>query len=123
MICLRHILIAAACAQTAHAAGPVWIDVRSESEYAERHLGSDPNIPHAGIARRIGEVAPDKNTEIILYCAAGGRSGVAKMQLEGLGYTRVRNAGGIEQARRERGCGTEPPAGSNTIACPAAGGR
>lgn len=104
-------------------ASPLWIDVRSADEYAERHLGSDPNIPHAEIARRIEQLAPDKNTEIVLYCAAGGRSGVAKMQLESMGYTRVRNAGGIEQARKERGCDADPPRGSAAISCPSADGR
>lgn len=104
-------------------AAALWIDVRSADEYAEEHLASDPNIPHSEISRRIAEVAPDRNTEIVLYCAAGGRSGVAKMQLESLGYTRVRNAGGIEQARRERGCAPAPADGSASIPCPAAGGR
>ena len=104
-------------------AAPLWIDVRSPSEYAERHLGSDPNIPHAEISRRIAEIAPDRNTEIVLYCAAGGRSGVAKMQLESLGYTNIRNAGGIEQARRERGCAAAPAEGSASIPCPESTGR
>ncbi len=92
--------------------------VRSPDEYAERHLGSDPNIPHSEITRKIEALAPDRSTEIVLYCAAGGRSGVAKMQLESLGYTRVRNAGGIEAARRERGCAAQAPADSNSIPCP-----
>ena len=97
---------------------PLWIDVRSADEYAERHLGSDPNIPHSDIRREIDQLAPDRNTEIVLYCVAGGRSGVAKMQLESLGYTRVRNAGGIEQVREERGCAALPPEGSASIPCP-----
>ena len=74
-------------------------------------------------ARRIDTLAPDKNTEIVLYCAAGGRSGVAKMQLESMGYTHVRNAGGIEDARRERGCEAAPPEGSAAISCPSTGGK
>ena len=112
-------LLAASLASAGAASAPLWIDVRSADEYAERRLGSDPNIPHADISRRIAQLAPDRNTEIVLYCAAGGRSGVAKMQLESLGYTRVRNAGGIEQARRERDCAEEPLPGSPSIPCPA----
>ncbi len=116
---LRYpVMLAAALVAAGSWATPLWIDVRSPDEYAERHLGSDPNIPHSEITRKIEALAPDRSTEIVLYCAAGGRSGVAKMQLESLGYTRVRNAGGIEAARRERGCAAQAPADSSSIPCP-----
>jgi phage shock protein E len=111
-------MLSAVLASAGTWSAPLWIDVRSPDEYAERSLGSDPNIPHSEITRSIEALAPDRNTEIVLYCAAGGRSGVAKMQLESLGYTRVRNAGGIEDARRERGCAAAAPAGSSSVPCP-----
>lgn len=117
-LCTAPLAAILALASAGAASTPLWIDVRSAEEYAERHLGSDPNIPHGDIRREIDRVAPDRDTEIVLYCAAGGRSGVAKMQLESLGYTRVRNAGGIEQVREERGCAALPPEGSASIHCP-----
>lgn len=119
--------LSAAClalAATTAASAPLWIDVRSPAEYAEQHLGADPNIPYADIAGRIAEVAPDKSTEIALYCAAGGRAGTATAQLQRLGYTNVRNAGGISQVRKERGCDAVPEADGASIPCPVVeGGR
>lgn len=88
------------------AADPLWIDVRSPEEYAEDHIAGDPNLHYTEIGQRIGALAPAKDTEIVLYCAVGGRAFVAKRTLESLGYTNVRNAGGIEDARKERGCGS-----------------
>lgn len=84
---------------------PVWIDVRSESEYSADHIDGDANIPADAIAARIATLVPDKQAEVHLYCQKGGRAGKAKAILESLGYTHVTNAGGIADARRERGLG------------------
>jgi phage shock protein E len=83
-------------------ADPLWIDVRSPEEYQQDHIAGDPNVPHTGIAQQIESLAPDKDQEIVLYCARGGRAGVAQKTLEQMGYTHVRNAGGIADARKER---------------------
>lgn len=100
---LRAGLAAALLAATAAAADPLWIDVRSPEEYAEGHIAGDPNVPHTEIAARIAALAPAKDAEIVLYCAVGVRSGKAMKTLRSLGYTNVRNAGGIDDARQERG--------------------
>ena len=55
--------------------------------------------------------------------AAGGRAGTAQAQLERLGYTNVRNAGGISQVRKERGCDATPEDDGASIPCPVQGGR
>lgn len=89
----------------AHAAD-LWIDVRSTSEHLFDSIDGDTHIPLADIAERIGEVAPDKNTPISLYCAVGGRAGKARSILKDMGYTQVKNAGGIDDARRQRGLPT-----------------
>jgi phage shock protein E len=88
------------------AADPLWIDVRSPEEYQADHIVGDPNVTYDGIALKIESLAPSKDTEIVLYCRSGRRADVARMTLEGMGYTRVRNAGGIADARKERGCDT-----------------
>ena len=80
--------------------GAVWIDVRSEEEYARGHLEQAPRIAHDEIETGIAELALDKDTPIYLYCAVGGRADMAKSRLEALGYTNVNNAGGLEDARR-----------------------
>lgn len=96
-------LAAALLAATAALADPMWIDVRSPEEYREDHIAGDPNVPHTEIAARIAALTTSKDTEIVLYCARGGRSGTAQKTLESLGYTNVRNGGGIDDVRKERG--------------------
>lgn len=83
-------------------AEPTWIDVRSPEEYRADHIEGDPNLPFSGITQTIEAVAPARDAEIVLYCDSGIRSSVAKMTLGRMGYTNVRNAGGIDDVRRER---------------------
>ena len=80
---------------TAEESVSYWIDVRSAEEYAEKHHPLAVNIPHTEIAARIGEVTDDKNADVHVYCRSGRRSGLAKEALEELGFTKVKNEGGI----------------------------
>ena len=82
-------------------ADAVWIDVRSAAENRLDGIPGDANIPHEEIGDAIGTLVPDKSTEIVLYCRSGRRSGIALETLQRLGYTDVRNAGGIAEARKE----------------------
>lgn len=82
-------------------AEPVWIDVRSPEEYAAGHLAGAVNLPYLEIGTRITEVARDPDTDIRLYCAVGGRAQMAKVWLQSLGYTKVTNEGGLEDATRK----------------------
>ncbi len=84
-------------------AEPIWIDVRSVSEYNEDHIDGDTLIPHEQIVQQVSELFPDKSSEIHLYCRSGGRAGRALSALEEAGYTNVLNAGGIDDAREQRG--------------------
>ena len=81
---------------------PVWIDVRSKAEYERTHIDGDLLIAHTDVGKRVAEMFPDKETEIHLYCARGGRAAVAKNALEALGYKNVTNEGGIEDALKKR---------------------
>ena len=83
-------------------ADTIWIDVRSDEEYQQSHIEGDLHIPYQSIATAIEQYSIDKDTEIYLYCQAGGRAGKAKKSLEASGYTRVINAGGISEVRRQR---------------------
>ena len=99
----RFVLFAALLLPALALADPLWIDVRSPEEYQQDHIAGDPNIPHTEIGAKIEALAPSRDAEIVLYCARGGRAGTAEKTLEALGYTHVRNAGGIADARKERG--------------------
>jgi phage shock protein E len=81
-------------------ADAVWIDVRSPGEYSQGHLEQASNIPWDGIEAGIQALKLDRDTPIYLYCASGYRSEVARERLQRRGYTRVTNAGGLEDARK-----------------------
>ena len=75
------------------------IDVRSQAEWDAGHLEQAIHIPHTKIVDRIGEVTNDKNARIVVYCAVGGRAGMAKEKLEQLGFTNVENGGGYDDIK------------------------
>ena len=60
-------------------------------------------IPHKKIVPEVVKRIPEKNTQIRLYCRSGVRSAKAMEALMSVGYTQVYNAGGIAEARSERG--------------------
>ena len=93
--------------------GAVLIDVRTADEFASGALPGATLIPHGDIAARIAEVAPDKNTPVVLYCRSGRRSGIAQDTLQSLGYTQVINAGGYDQFKLARDNQNESPACTN----------
>ncbi len=81
----------------------VWLDVRTPEEKTENGIASDRLVPHTEVVARVQGFIDDKDTEIVLYCRSGRRAGIAKSLLEQAGYRNVRNAGSVENARRERG--------------------
>lgn len=74
--------------------GGVLLDVRSNQEYEEGHLPSAICLPVYHLKTKIGEVVPNKQTTIVVYCSSGSRSKQAKMQLEQMGYQKVYNLNG-----------------------------
>jgi phage shock protein E len=78
----------------------VWIDVRTPTEYASGHLLQARLIPFDGIEAGVAALQLDKDTPIYLYCAVGGRAEVAKQRLQARGFSKVTNAGSLENARR-----------------------
>lgn len=93
--------------------GAVLIDVRTADEFASGALPGAKLIPHGDIAARIAEVAPDKNTPVVLYCRSGRRSSIAQNELQALGYTQVINAGGYDQFKLARDTQSESPTCTN----------
>ncbi len=85
---------AAVQAVQAQRAEGVWIDVRSEQEYAQGHLEGAHNVPVDRIAEAIAAISPDKDAPVNLYCRSGRRAEAARKKLEALGYTHVTNHGG-----------------------------
>jgi len=67
------------------------IDVRSEVEFAFGHKDGSINIPINLLKDRMKEL--DNTKPIILCCASGSRSAIAKYTLTSNGFKNVHNAG------------------------------
>ena len=75
--------------------GYIIIDARTQSEYDEGHIPGAILIPEYEIAQRAESELPDKNQLILVYCRSGRRSKIAAEELVKLGYTNVKEFGGI----------------------------
>ena len=73
-------------------AGALLIDVRSPGEFASGHIKGAINIPLGVLSDRIGELGPTQ-TELVLYCQSGMRSGRAVKFLKGKGFEKTHNLG------------------------------
>ena len=71
------------------------IDARTEEEFAEGHIKNAILIPEYEIATRAEKELPDKEQLILVYCRSGRRSKIASEELVKLGYTNVKEFGGI----------------------------
>ena len=75
--------------------GYIIIDARTKSEYDEGHIPGAILIPEYEIADRAENELSDKNQLILVYCRSGRRSKIAAEELVKLGYTNVKEFGGI----------------------------
>ena len=73
----------------------VILDVREQSEYDEGHIPGAILIPHESIDSLAESLIPDKDTQILVYCRSGRRSKIAAQALLELGYTDIKEFGGI----------------------------
>ena len=71
------------------------IDARTEAEYAEGHIPGAILIPEYEISEQAETKLPDKDELILVYCRSGRRSNIAAEELVKLGYTNVKEFGGI----------------------------
>ncbi len=70
-------------------------DVRSQEEYSGGHIAHSINLPLPAITSAVSKYARSKDAEIIVYCQSGARSSRAAGVLSEMGYTNVKNMGGI----------------------------
>ena len=71
------------------------LDTRTEEEFAKGHIPNAILIPHYEIAQRAEKELPDKDQLILVYCRSGNRSKQASQILADLGYTNIKEFGGI----------------------------
>ena len=73
----------------------VIIDARTEEEFSEGHIENAILIPEYEIAERAEKELSDKEQLILVYCRSGRRSKIASDELVKLGYSNVKEFGGI----------------------------
>ena len=71
------------------------LDTREQDEFDEGHIPGAILIPYTEIENKAEEMIPDKNAQILVYCRSGRRSKIASESLAKLGYTNVKEFGGI----------------------------
>lgn len=75
--------------------GYIILDVRTQEEYDQGHIPGAIVISHEEIAEKAEEVLTDKDQLILVYCRSGRRSKLAAEALVELGYTNIKEFGGI----------------------------
>ena len=75
--------------------GYIILDVRTQEEYDQGHIPGAVVISHEEIAEKAEEVLTDKDQLILVYCRSGRRSKLAAEALVELGYTNIKEFGGI----------------------------
>jgi sulfur-carrier protein adenylyltransferase/sulfurtransferase len=65
------------------------VDVREKDEYRAGFIPGALHIPRAHLEMQAEQKLPDKNAEIVVYCAGGTRSAFAAKTLGEFGYTNV----------------------------------
>lgn len=71
------------------------LDVRTQAEYDQGHIPGAIVIPDTEVKDKAEEALPDKDQLILVYCRSGRRSKNAAQILAELGYTNIREFGGI----------------------------
>ena len=74
--------------------GAVLLDVRTPQEYREGHIPESINLPLQALDNA-PEIIENEDTPIYVYCHSGGRSRQAAALLGAMGYTNIKNIGGI----------------------------
>ena len=75
--------------------GYIILDVRTQEEYDQGHIPGAILIPDTEIKDKAEEVLTDKDQLILVYCRSGRRSKLAAEALVELGYTNIKEFGGI----------------------------
>ncbi len=85
------------------------IDVREPSEWNAGHIPSATLVPLGEVPQRIAEAVPDRDTPVLVHCAAGVRSARAAAHMAELGYTNVTSLRGAIGDWASRGGAWETP--------------
>jgi molybdopterin/thiamine biosynthesis adenylyltransferase/rhodanese-related sulfurtransferase len=85
------------------AQGVAFLDVRESTETSDGHIEGAKLIPRGLLELRVEDAFPNRDQEIVIYCAGGTRSAFAAATLEMLGYTNVSSMAGGFLAWKQHG--------------------
>ena len=71
------------------------LDTRDQDEFDDGHIPGAILIPYTEIENKAEEMLPDKDKLILVDCSSGRRSTIAAESLSKLGYSNVKEFGGI----------------------------
>ena len=100
---IKEVTVAKTRDRLATNSGARLIDVREDDEWRAGHAAGAEHLGKGIIERDIEATAPDKSTELILYCGGGYRSALAADVLQEMGYTNVWSMAGGWKAWQESG--------------------
>ena len=75
--------------------GYIILDTRTEAEFDEGHIPGAIVISHDEIEEKAEQLLSDKDQLLLVYCRSGRRSKLAAETLVELGYTNIKEFGGI----------------------------
>ncbi len=71
------------------------LDVRTPEEFRDGHIKNAILIPDYDIQTSAENILTDKNALILVYCRSGRRSKTASQTLANMGYSNIKEFGGI----------------------------
>ena len=87
----------------------VLVDVRERDEYEQGFIGGASWVPRGFLEMKIEDIAPTRDSEVIIYCAGGVRSALAARSLIEMGYQNVKSMAGGFRAWKNAGFKFERP--------------
>ena len=74
---------------------PALIDVREPDEFASGHIPNAVNVPLGDVVNGVIRLGIPKDQPVMVYCCTGRRSSEAASKLQGAGYQKIYDLGGI----------------------------
>jgi molybdopterin/thiamine biosynthesis adenylyltransferase/rhodanese-related sulfurtransferase len=87
------------------------VDVREPGEWSGGHLPGALHLPRGLLESGVEAALPDRDAEVVIYCARGNRSALAADALQAMGYRRVASLAGGILRWRALGLPSERPEG------------
>ncbi len=104
----KEVEVEAESVQSEDLTSPIVVDVRTPQEFRSGAVPNAVNIPLDELMQRYEELGNNADREIIVYCASGARSAYAQRMLAQIGYSNVKNGGGVAQMMAQARSTSQP---------------